>query len=520
MKEEKLKYLKQILDTLDKRELTVLGDYLTAFDSRSKGYKPKTLILFQLFQKYDDIADVYRLFKKKMPSEDAMRMTIYRLKEKIGESLLLDINISHEESYDELSRVRVDVAKKKLVALIYASRGLRAETIDMYNKVIELSKKYELYNDLVEVLYLKQRAIGLTQGKKEFEKLDKDIEHYEVCRAAFQRAGKIYHEIILNYGFKGLSHSGADKAYQAELENKLEQLKADYKATKSGQVGYYYNLLMIEYNQITDNIGKASKYCQRLVETVQDNPSVYHRRRLGIAYLNYCQNELFNFAFDSSLEKAHEAIPCFKDNSPNQSVAKEMEFYGHFYKGDMHQAEQVIAELLNNEKLEQSGFRYAKWSYLLACVNFINGVYNKTLLNLQDAHKMDKDREGWNIGIRVLTILYAIENEQHDYADSLIVNLRQFIKEGLKDQAVRERDKNILDILLQLRKTAYNFKETAESKQAELNSLYQEKPQLAWHIQSPELIVFHQWFASKLAGKKYSPEYSKEAIFKLPVVIN
>lgn len=513
MKEDKLKHLKQILDTLDKRELRVLNDYLTGFDSRGKGYKPKTLILFQLFQKYEDIEDVHRLFKKKMPSEDAMRMTIFRLKEKVGESLLLDINISHEESYDELSRVRVDVAKKKLVALIYATRGLRAETLDIYNKVIELGKKYELYNDLLEALYLKQRAIGLTQGKKEFEKLDKDIEYYEVCRTAFQRAGKIYHEIILNYGFKGLS-SNSDPAYEQELESKLAQLKADYKATKSGQVGYYYNLLMIEYNQVKRNIANASKYCQRLVETVQDNPSVYHRRRLGIAYLNYCQNELFNFAFDSSLEKAHEAKPCFKENSPNHSLAMELEFYAQFYNGKMDEAQQVITQLLNNEKTGQSDFRYAKWSYLLACVNFINGNYSKALLNLQDAHKMDKDKEGWNIGIRTLTILYAIENKQFDYADSLIVNLRQFIKEALKDQAVRERDKTILDILLQLRKTAYNFTETAESKQTALNSLSSNTPELAWQVQSPELVVFHQWFASKLAGNQYQPHFSKVEIYK------
>lgn len=510
---DKLKYLKQILDKLDSREQTVLLDYLTSFDSRGKGYKPKTLILLQLLLKYPDIEDVHRLFKKKMVSEDAMRMVVFRLKEKIGESLLLDINIAHEDNYDEVSRARVEVAKKKLVAMIYTGRGLRAEALNLYDKVIDLSKKFEFYSDLIEALYAKQQAIGLKHGKKEFTKLDEEIAHNEVCRTAAQQARKTYHSIVLNYGFKGLSRGNTDKAYETELEQITEKLKNDAAATSSGQVSYYYNLLMIEYSQVKRNIAQASEYCQLLVDTVTNNPSVYHRRRLGIAYLNYSQNELFNFDFASAVEKAQLAKGYFVVNSPNHSLGAELEFYGEFYAGRIDEAESIITQLINNEKLEQSDFRYAKWNYLLACVYFVKGLYNKVILTLQEAHKMDKDREGWNLGIRTLTILYAIDNEQFDYADSLIANLRQFIKEALKEQTVRERDKTILDILLSLRKTAYNFKETAEAKALDIEKLSEDSIEYGWEMQSPELIVFQQWFENKLLGQAYKPVFEKEKVY-------
>ena len=512
MKAEKLKHLKQILDSMTEREKTVLNDYLTSFDSRGKGYKPKTLILLQLLNKYDDLDDVYRLFKKKMPSDDAIRMNINRLKDKIGESLLLDINISHEDAYDEISRVRVEVAKKKLVALIYIGRGLRTEALELYDKVISLGSKYELYNEVIEVQYLKQQTIGLKFGKKEFDKLNDSIAFNEQCRTAFQNARKAYHEIILNYGFKGLNRSNPDPKYEQELEQKLNQLNADFKNTKSAQVGYYYNLLMIELNQVRRNIHQASKHCEHLVKTVKENPSVYHKRRLGIAYLNFSQNELFDFNFDSALAKALEGMACFPANSPNHSLGMELEFYAAFYSGKLAEAKEIITSLLTNEKLDQSDFRYAKWNYLLACVHFAEGNFSQVLLTLNEAHKMDKDREGWNIGIRVLSILNAIESEQFDYADSLIVNLRQFIKEALKEQAVRDRDRNILEILLNLRKNAYNFKETKEAKEDLLHKLEENSAENGWEIQSPELIVFQQWFDGKLAGKA-TFDFSRKSIY-------
>lgn len=514
MKEDKLKYLKQILDTLDSREKTVLHDYLTSFDSRGKGYKPKTLILYQLLLKYPDIEDVHRLFKKKMPSEDAMRMTIFRLKEKIGESLLLDINIAHEDNYDEISRARVEVAKKKLVALIYTTRGLKTEVLDIYNKVVSICKKYELYSDLTEVLNLQQQALGLKHGRKEFEKLDAEIGFYENCRSALLNARKVYHSIILNYGFKGLSRGNTNKDYETELEQVTNKLYEDYQATSSGQVGYYYHLLMIEYNQVKRNIAKASEYCQLLVETVKENPSVYHRRRLGIAYLNYSQNELFNFDFVSAAEKAIAAKEFFVVNSPNHSLAMELEFYAYFYNSKIDDAESAINQLLSNEKLDKKDFFCAKLNYLLACVHFVKGQYNKVILALQEAHRMDKDREGWNVGIRLLTILYAIDNEQFDYADSLIINLRQFIKEALKEQTVRERDKTILDILLNLRKSAYDFKEAAKAKATELERLSEDSMDYGWEMQSPELILFQQWFENRLLGHKYQPVFEKEKVYQ------
>ncbi len=143
MREETLQHLKHIVDALNKNEKEVLVEYLKAFDSRSAGYKPKTLIILDLLLKNNDLSKVNKYLKKKFgaKSQDALRMMMYRLKEKIGESLVLDVNIMREGIYSELSQARANVAKKKIIALIYTSRGIAHETLELYDKVIALSKK-------------------------------------------------------------------------------------------------------------------------------------------------------------------------------------------------------------------------------------------------------------------------------------------------------------------------------------------------------------------------------------------
>lgn len=100
-----------------------LWNIFKAFDTRSGGYKPKTLVILDLLIKNNDLSKINKYLKKKFgaKSEDALRMMMYRLKEKkYGESLVLDVNIMREGAYSELSQARANVAKKSLRLFTHA----------------------------------------------------------------------------------------------------------------------------------------------------------------------------------------------------------------------------------------------------------------------------------------------------------------------------------------------------------------------------------------------------------------
>lgn len=517
MRKETLQHLKHIVNALSKNEKEVLVEYLKAFDSRSKGYKPRTLIMLDLLLKNDDLSKIDRALKKKFgaKSEDAMRMLAYRLKEKIGESLLLDMNIKREGVYDELSQARADIAKKKIIALIYVSRGIVQETLDLYDKIIEMAKKFEFYNDLIDTLALKQQSIGIRQGRKHYDKMTSEIDFYENSRKAAINATKTFYEVAMNYGFKGLNRNVPDPSYVTFLEEKLDVLKKDFEETSSALVGYYYYLISIEYNQVLNFGKKASEYCNYLVDLVKSNPSVYLKRRLGTAHLNYCQNELFNFEFETALTNAIEGKKCFNEGTFNHNISLELEFYSNFYLGKINEAAVVMERLIKNAKTERNEFELAKRNYLLACTYFAQQQFIKANRTLQFTSSAEKDKEGWNIGIRIFNIMNSIENEQFDQVDLLIMNLRQFIKEALKLKFVPERDKVILEILLELRKQGYDFERVAKSKRKQLEQLANIKGNHSWQIQSPELIVFHRWVVAKALDKLYKPVYASEIVNSL-----
>jgi hypothetical protein len=257
---------------------------------------------------------------------------------------------------------------------------------------------------------------------------------------------------------------------------------------------------------------RASEFCNYLVELVKNNPSINLKIRLGTAYLNYSQNELFNYEFNTALENAKLGTKCFKTGSFNYNNGLELEFWANFYHGKVNDAATVMETLIQSAKTERNEFELAKRNYLLACTYFAQKQFIKANRTLQFTSSAEKDKEGWNIGMRIFNIMNTVENTQYDQADLLIMNLRQFMKEALKLKFVPERDKIILYILLELRKQGYDFEKVFKTKHQQLEQLANAKGNRVWEIQSPELIVFHRWVAAKAHKNFYEPVYKQDVV--------
>lgn len=88
-----------------------------------------------------------------------------------------------------------------------------------------------------------------------------------------------------------------------------------------------------------------------------------------------------------------------------------------------------------------------------------------------------------------------------------IESFRKYLERTAKQYEVRERDKLVLKVLLELVKYDYNFSLTSAVVETELEKLKSTDEQYAWNPDSPELILFHDWFDAKLLKKGYSPNF-------------
>ncbi len=512
-----LEHLRSIHFMMDKNERVALRNYLTCFESRKKGHKPKSVILLDLLEKYEDDEKVILLLKKKVPTEDARRMVISRLRDKMLASLSLDVNLSRDENYDEQAQALASVVLGKLQGRLLIARGQRKTGFYVLDKNIALAKQYELYDDLIDMLSVERQYIKAYKGTDQaFYDLHSQIENYSKCRDAANLAKKYFEEVTMRYGFKGLSRIATDENQLKFLRECIDDLHEAFETTSSATVGFYYYFLLIEYHQLQNNLVEASDSLNMLVQLLENNPSIKRKVRMASVHANLGANELWQHQFESARMQFETSLTYLRENTRNHSVITELLFYSLFYAGELERAEVALNSMIKSKHADQSEFRKAVRSYLLATVTFAKGNFKQVNRYLADSQSIGQDKEGWNIGSRVLSIMLAIEQEKFDYADSLVVNLRQFMREGLKGVEVRKRDQLILEILIELRKKSYDFSEVQETKSDVLKQLCVDSFDTGWILQTPEMICFHTWFFDKLNERPYVINYQREHLYKAP----
>jgi hypothetical protein len=501
-----------ILFMMDTNERLVLRNYLTCFESRKKGHKPKTLMLLDLLERYKEDDKVIFLFRKKVLTEDARRMVLARLLEKMLFSLTLDVNIAKHEIYDELAQARAKVAQGKVAAQVLIARGQRQNGIRALTHSIEIAKKFELFHDLVEMMLIYYRYPKTERGHEDSVELLNEINHASISRDAEFKARITFDEVVRQYGFKGLSRARPEVERLKFINERVAELQTAYEQTQATTIGYFHLLLLIESHQLQGQLEEATVHLKSLIRLVEDSPAIRNRVRMATAYGNLAANELWDYRYIEAEINFSRALVFLRENSRNHALISEYLFYCQFYSGQLLKAKTTLASLIVNMNIEQSEHRKAVRSYLMACIEFCLGNFSEVGRFLRAGHAISLDKEGWNVGMRILAIMNAIEQEDSDYADSLIVNLRQFVREGLRGQELRSREIHIIELLVELRKFGYDFKKTKAAKAKKLAALYNSKGDDAWQIQTPEIICFHLWFEAKISKKPYSVDYSEKNV--------
>jgi hypothetical protein len=144
-----------------------------------------------------------------------------------------------------------------------------------------------------------------------------------------------------------------------------------------------------------------------------------------------------------------------------------------------------------------------------AFVKFLLGDYKAAFVLLQDTKESESDKEGWNLGVRMLNIYLTLSTDKVDLADQRIGSMRKHIERTSKMRNLRKRDVIIFRILSHLSRSGFDFKETWEDRQKDFDLLRNGGGDYRWIPRSHELIIFDQWFEAKMLGKPYEPVFPK-----------
>jgi len=430
----------------------------------------------------------------------AFNKLIERAIEKI-EEILISFTRDVSTQYSNRNYTYFFLKRKLLILQMYWLRGITFDLEHQLNKIITVAEKYELQDILIDALYAKQRFVAYRFGKAAFNRIGTKIQKAEFKRKALTNARSLYLKMGTNQ--KALSVNNKD-----EIEKSINVLKLHYKLTGSPTIKYYLYYLQVERLTLDDKFREAEVLLNRLLKLVLENPSIYTKVRHSDVVLNLATNEIYLKEFSLSIKNSLLAQSLHQNNSEGFILAKEFEFYARFYNKEFEISEKLIEEIYNFSRSERVPFFYGRRTYLHACIKTIRGEFEKSNELLQEVKEIEKDKGGWNLGMRMLAIINGIESADYENVELKVQSLEKFLKRISKTHEVRKRDKVILRILLKLINENFDYSKVYKQRKKYFDLLESDDKEHCWKIKSPELIIFHEWFKKKLSDNS-NPVLSK-----------
>jgi len=500
----KLQELFSIITSLNEDEAKTLQRYLHCFDTINEKHEPKSERLLNLIL-HNNQAEL-KLFEKKF-TKQAFSMLVLRLYDKVLDTLTFDVNIKRAETYTDLAVARLQVRKRIMYTQALVAKNQILEAVSLFQKNISNAKDYEFYDEMLISMYEMQNINAVLARSTDFDNLNKEIEHYEEVRQQVKKAYILYNKYTLE---REVSPENNDLLIQ--LEQILPKLKTFYHLSKSAQAGWFYYRLLIEYHQEKQNYSDGYTTCLNLLKLQQESPAIKSGMYLSITYKLLAKFSMFIYNFDDALVSILKAQNLDKKTKHNFELSKLTEFFANFYKGAYYEARFIVNELSESSDNEDNNFTHSKYAYYTACCYFLKGKHSDVYKNLAETKEIEKDKEGWNIAVRILGIMNQIENEDFDLADSRIESMRKHIERTMKEKDIRPRFVIILRILRDLMNSAFDFKQIWETRQNYFSLLADDANEThRWKILSPELVRFDVWFEAKATNRTYQ-EVNKERL--------
>lgn len=422
-----------------------------------------------------------------------------RLLEMSLDALMLE-NFMVEEVDSEIDQAILKL-KKQIIQCKILQRSLtpsKGEIIKhLLNNIISESKKKEIYNVLIEALFIQKFFIGIRNGAKDYEKINLELNHYENCYKSLASAIDKYYRIILSTGL-GLHLKNRKEtlyAFVIETEN-------DFVKTQSQNINYYLQILRAAHYEELKEFGKAKECYLNLVNIIRNYKYTYRKERIGFVYDNLIYFNVHMGLYKDAISSYKTAKRYFLSNTFNDLICTEQGYLVYFYNKNYSSASTCLNKLLSHSTSNTGRFRKSKYVYYKACLQFVQGKFKEAQVLLREPLEIEKDKTRWNISLRILNIMIFIELGKKNEAARASEALRKFLERTRKVDELKPRDILISKLLKEIEKNDFFFNGTNSVAVKLFLQLSEKESEVAWEHYTSELIPFHNWLEGKRVENK------------------
>ena len=470
----------------------------------------KSLKLFDILntdKEYSESEIQRKLYGNVKVESRTFSKLIERFREKMYESNFLDVNLYREEVNSPYFMGLMEA--KKLIGLSYniAARGVgNKEMVRILKRGVQLSEKFELYDEWICFLNLKFLLNATLFPDNDPLVIINEMKEIQNKKNLLNDAQYFVYKLIRAVQDK----SSLQLEIRDDLTNAIDKLEEENKRSYSWNVYYNLSLLKLQLFHIEERFDEAELLLMELINHLKEQPSLKQFTRIAEAYTNLASTQMFNYKFDEAVKSNEEAMRFPGLRPSDKNYYKESLAILNIYLGNYSKSNQALKEIIAEDLIGNSEEELSRRKYLLATTLFLQGDYKKSNIQLQDTKEIENEKEGWNIGIRLLQIFLTLATEKIDLADQRIESLRKHIERTSKMKSIRKRDVVIFRILRSLAMNGFDFKDTWIDRKKDFLLLQSDKPEYKWIPRSHEVIIFHQWFESKVRHKKYQPDFTKK----------
>lgn len=381
--------------------------------------------------------------------------------------------------------IEYEVRMRLMAAKICITRGQQAMAFRTLDTAYRRALEGEDYSSAAEVLALKMQNLKFKSASREGKKLDTEHERLRRCAEAVDRAYNVYADA--NTLLASAQHA------PEQVRPYVDELDALAAFSGSVQVKDLSLKMRVFYCQALHQYEKALELSYEMLAMTKRSPLLSGRQKNGSANLYVASSLLLCGQYHECLRFLSIALEFFQPGSYNACLCEELKYYALFYMTEYAGAEKAISNVISNSDYTRGGWLENKKHYLLACALFAQERYGECARILGKVTEVQKDKTGWNFGMRYMTVMLTVA--YGDY-DRLLMLIKVYERDYMRTQKrfrLRRREKLILRLFTSLVRTN-SFVLTAEDCAEDLDMLAGSDPDVRWLIHSHEILPVHEWF--------------------------
>ena len=356
-----------------------------------------------------------------------------------------------------------------------------------------------------------EEGIAMEKNNLLFHYAVGDLNKIETCLQNIERRAQ--HFLYLNKAeihiYKNIDHvqhkSIDDKSRISEIQLVILELEKYYSATNLQTINFMVLMLKLQLAHYEEKYLRAENIILEIIQISEQYSALKRRSKLVQNYMNLAYTQFYLNKYEEAYLNALKATKEYIEHDFVLNINREACVFALIYLNRFPEAETWLAKMLSSGSVGNSPEQLSKRHLMMGVLKYLQNDFKGAFKHLQFTKEVETDREGWNLGIRMLNIYLTLSTEKVDLADQRINAMRKHIERTIKMRNLRKRDIIIFRILSHLSRSGFDFRETWEERKKDFALLRSNTPDCFWVPRSHELIIFDQWFEAKMNNMHYSP---------------